>query len=154
MENEESVLVFDVDGVLAAYEYGEYNHNACRDEDWNDYLKTNNVYADARPLVTLQKWLSKYGNPERIFVCTNSADESEFKKKADFVTSNYPIKKENILMAKNSLDKLNVIKEIHTLYFPTLDEKKIIMIDDTAKVLTNIQENSGYSTAHISSFIQ
>lgn len=153
VKNENAVLVFDVDGVLAAYEYGERNHNACKDNEWDEYLKTNNTYESARPLITIQKWLVEHGNIDRTYVCTASANESEFMKKADFVVRNYPIKRENIFMTLERNEKLEVLKRIHETCYPGLGDEMIIMIDDTTEVLTNIQEHSEYSTAHISSFI-
>jgi hypothetical protein len=154
MKDKDAVLVFDVDGVLAAYEYGEYHHNACRDEDWPEYRKLHRTYEHARPLVTLQNFLAEYGNSDRTFVCSQADDEDELNDKMKFVTSNYPIKAEHVYIAKSKEDKLNVLKKIHDVFFPDLDDKMIVMIDDTAKVLTNIQDNSGYSTAHITSFVK
>ena len=34
LENKDSVIAFDVDGVLAPIEYGEYNHYYANDEEW------------------------------------------------------------------------------------------------------------------------
>ena len=34
LNDKESVLVFDVDGVLALLELGEYNHFSLNDEEW------------------------------------------------------------------------------------------------------------------------
>lgn len=154
LKDKKSVVVFDVDGVLAAYEYGERNHNACLDSEWDEYLKTNDAYAKARPLVTLQRFLAEYKSRDQIFACTQAANEKEFEKKAAFVVRNYPIDRENIYMVESKPDKLNMLRKIHKEFFADLDEQYIIMVDDTIAVLTNIQENSGYSTAHITSFIE
>lgn len=34
----ETVVVFDIDGVLAPYEFGELSHAACLDGDWKTYV--------------------------------------------------------------------------------------------------------------------
>ena len=34
-----------------------------------------------------------------------------------------------------------------------IPDEKIIMIDDTPEILCDIQDNTNYSTAHISSFL-
>jgi len=154
LKNPNAVFVFDVDGVLAAYEYGNYNHNACYDREWDEYLKEHNVYASARPLKTLKDFMNQYVSEDRRFVCTTASDEDEFNLKADFVISNYHIDKSHIYMVNNQKEKLDVLKKIHQTYFPDLDDKLIVMVDDTVKVLTNIQEHSNYSTVHISSFIE
>ena len=56
-------------------------------------------------------------------------------------------------MAKNQSEKLGIIRRIHDTYFPGLEDPYIVVVDDTVKILTQVQENSGYSTVHISAFI-
>ena len=60
LTSEKAVIIWDVDGVLAAYEYGERNHNVCLDSEWDEYLKEYDVYETARPLATLQKWMTEH----------------------------------------------------------------------------------------------
>lgn len=153
LKSKDAVLIFDVDGVLAAYEFGKRNHNACNDEDWQKLFEESSVYENIRPIKTIKKWLKKYGNPDRTFVCTKSYTDAETEDKVKFVTKNYPIKTENVFAVKTDDEKLEVLKKIHNDIFPDTKEKYIIMIDDTINVLSNIQENSNYSTAHISSFM-
>ena len=38
LNDEESVLVFDVDGVLAVLEFGERNHYYFSDEEWDKFV--------------------------------------------------------------------------------------------------------------------
>lgn len=152
LESDDSVVVFDIDGVLAAYEYGTYNHNACREDEWNEYVARHDVYENARPLAVLQKYILRKGI-DRVFVCS-VADDNEREQKTNFVVNSYKIDRSHIYFVKDKNNKLDVLKKIHALNCPGLYPYKIIMVDDTAEVLSNIQEHSGYSTAHISSFIQ
>ena len=36
---------------------------------------------------------------------------------------------------------------------PNVPDEKIILIDDTAEILCDVQDNTNYSTAHVSSFL-
>ena len=36
LRSDDSILVFDVDGVLAILEFGEYNHYEMNDRLWNE----------------------------------------------------------------------------------------------------------------------
>ena len=45
------------------------------------------------------------------------------------------------------------MNKIKYTQYPDLEDKKLVMVDDTIEVLSNIQDNSGYSTAHISTFM-
>ena len=153
MLEQESVVVFDIDGVLFPYEFGEYNHNFSPDSKWQEYLKSNRPYEHMRPLTSLQKWMIRKDNNKNLFVCSvaSGKDEREQKKKA--VMSNYPIQEDNFYFVDSKKEKLEALKKIQSLY-PGLEDKKIIMVDDSIDVLTYIQENSNYSTAHISTFLQ
>lgn len=152
INNPESVLVFDIDGVLAAYEFGETNHNACSDDEWDEYVLTNNVYATARAPKIFQNLIASK-NPDHIFTLSVAGDnEKTFKR--DFVTSNYKIKPSNVLFVNDKMDKLDMLLSISDDLFPLLEDKKIIMIDDTVKVLTHIQDSSFFTTIHVSSFLK
>ena len=154
INDENAVIIWDVDGVLAAYEYGERNHNAVSDAEWIEYLRQHHTYENARPLTTIQKWMADHGNPERMYVCTKVEDGYELKQKVKFVTKNYPIKKENIYHSKkDDHGKLTCINGLK-LKYPGLEDKYFIMVDDSVSVLNWIQENSNFSTMHISSFME
>lgn len=154
MKEKKSVIVFDVDGVLGAFEFGEHNHNGCLDCDWDAYIQKNNPYETIRPIKTIQNWIRIHKNPSQIFVCAASGSDLENEQKKKFVLRYYDVPESHIYMVRSKPEKLNVLKQIHETYFPGLDSSRIIMVDDTIKTLTFIQENSGYSTAHISSFIE
>ena len=148
----ESVLVFDIDGVLAAYEYGALNHNACPDDDWDNYVLNNNVYETARPPKVFQELIAEKP-AERIFTLS-AAGQNEMDLKKRFVCENYPsIPQRNIWFVENKMEKAEKL-ELISFIFPTLDYKKIVMIDDTIKVLTHIQDNTQFSTIHVSSFLE
>ncbi len=34
--NDDVKVVFDVDGVLSSFEFGELKHSRCKDEEWNN----------------------------------------------------------------------------------------------------------------------
>lgn len=154
MEEKDSVIVFDVDGVLGAFEFGKHNHNGCLDCDWEGFIQEKDPYETIRPIKTIQEWILIHKDPSKIFVCAASASDLEDRQKTKFVVDHYGIPRNNIFMVRSKEKKLDVLKQIHNAYFPELDESKIIMVDDTIKTLTYIQESSGYSTAHISSFIE
>ena len=147
----DSVVIFDIDGVLAAYEYGIYNHNACRESEWFDYINSNETYKKARPIKVLQDYIKRKGT-DRVFICSQ-ANENEKEQKCKFVEKNYGIDVLHIYFVKQKADKLKIIDEIKDTFYPNLEDRKIIMVDDTIDVLSNIQDNSGYSTAHISTFM-
>ena len=151
LNDNESILVFDVDGVLAIMEFGEYNHFI--DEDtWNKNLGQNiNVYTEDKVSKKMQKFLESK-DMDRIYVITKVNDKNEINHKTSFVQKYYNIKPKNIYTVNTEKEKINEIKKIKEKY-QNLEDRKIVMIDDTTEILTNIMENTKFSTVHISSFL-
>ncbi len=146
-----SILVFDVDGVLATMEFGQRNH-FLTDEEWDICLKNEeNVYIQDRVSKRLQNFI-KERNINNIYVLTRVNADIEIEYKKEFVNKYYNILKDNVYCVKNDSEKVNKIIEIRNKHPEVMDEN-IIMIDDTVDVLNDILCNTNYSTAHISSFM-
>lgn len=149
--DEDSVVIFDIDGVLAKYEFGERNHNACSDEEWtvNAVVESIWAYGKAKPVEVFQELIR---NKKHVYACSVSCyGEGEAKK--SFVRRHYSIPDENIYLVKDKSLKLATMCEIAEKH-PDIPPEKIIMVEDTVKTLTYIQENSNYSTCHVSSFLE
>ena len=150
LKAEDSVLVFDVDGVLAVCEFGEHTHFALTDEEWDALYKDGkSLYSEDKVSHKMQSFL-KSKDMSRIYVITASGTSNEGEDKKNFASKFYNIPKENIYYVDRDSSKLDIkIKE----KYPELEDHKLIMIDDTCSVLNEIMENSSFSTAHISSFL-
>ena len=152
LKDKESVLVFDIDGVLAVIEFGEHTHFRLNDDDWNkQILEGNNFYTEDKVSKKMQDFL-KTKDMKKVYVITKCFNEKEGIFKKDYANTYYNIPKENVYYVKSKKDKLNKIKEIKSNY-PNIEDEKVIMIDDTVEVLNDVMENSNFSTCHISSFL-
>ena len=152
LQMKDTVLVFDIDGVLAVLEFGDTNHYKLDDEEWNKATSLNiNYYTQELVSLKMQKFL-KEKNMDNIYVITTSANDNEGKMKQEFVNKYYNIKSENVYYVLNNKNKVDKLKEIKEMY-PTLEDYKIVMIDDTVEILNIIMDNTNFSTAHISSFL-
>ncbi len=150
-QSKDTVYIFDVDGVLARIEYGEYNHYYYDDEAWGKNIYKMNYYEDYRAIKTMQNFLSDK-DMKRVYVCTKVMNEEEFRQKSDFLEKNYHIQKEHMYLVYKNEDKLETIKQIQKEY-PNLEEKYFVLIDDSVDVLNHVMENSNFSTVHNSSFL-
>ena len=152
LNNEKSVLAFDIDGVLALLEYGEYNHYNQSDEKWfEECSKGINHYKEDKVIKRMQNYL-KTKDMGRIYVITLVGNENEGKFKVEFANKYYNILKENVYCVKNNDEKKDILLKIKEKY-PDVNNHSIVMIDDTTSVLTDIMENTEFSTVHISSFL-
>lgn len=152
LKNKESVLVFDVDGVLALMEWGEYNHYKDSDEEWNKKCEEGiNTYTQDKVSKKIQTFLSDK-DMTRCYVITAVGTKSEMEFKKQYVEKYYNIPKENVYCVNKNSQKITELIKIKEKY-KNLDDHKIIMIDDTVEILTDIMINTNFSTAHISSFL-
>ena len=152
INGKDSILVFDVDGVLALLEFGKYRHYDLDDDEWNKVVSDGlNFYTEDKVSKKMQKFL-KDKDMKKIYVITTVGCENEAKYKKQYLNKYYNILYDNIYFVdhdKDKVSKLNKIKELN----PDIDDYKIVMIEDTVKILNDVMDNTNYSTAHISSFL-
>lgn len=155
LTDDKSVRFFDIDGTLCMYEYSPRNHNACREDYWFHFVKENpDFYRRQKPIKVMQNFLRAFGDPKRDFVISCTCDDFEIKVKSQFVFDNYPIPPENVFRAERRQDKLQIVQDtIKERGFQSIPPENIIIIDDTTDVLSTVQENSDFTTIHISSFL-
>lgn len=155
----DAICVFDIDGVLSVYEYDYNNHNACKTKSWdNNPELITKVYKKARCPKAVVEFINSR-EAKFNYVCSIAKSEKEREQKMNFVVHNYPnINISNIYFVENYEQKLVVLNNIKTKIDFLMPkqysfENNIVMVDDSPEVLNYIQDNSGYGTLHISSFL-
>ncbi len=152
LKDNNSILVFDVDGVLALLEFGEHNHYEMNDELWKQANEKGiNYYTEEKVSKKMQLFL-KTKNMDNIYVITTVGNNNEGEFKRQYVNKYYNIKKENVIYVNDNSEKTKEIIKIKRKY-PNINDEHIIMIDDTTDILSDIMEKTNFSTAHISSFL-
>ena len=153
LNKEDTVLVFDVDGVLALLEFGEYNHyDLLDDADWTKAnAEGQNFYTEEKVSNKVKNFL-KTKDMSRVYVITKVGNNNEGEYKRLFANKYYNIPLENVYYIDNDSDKSNKMLEIKKNY-PDLEDYKVVMIDDTTEVLNDIQMHTKFSTAHVSSLL-
>ena len=147
-----SVLAFDIDGVLAVAEWGEHTHFALSDADWTKACENGiNYYTEDKVSHKMQSFIAKKDR-SRIFVITTVGDANEGEFKREFANKYYGIPRANVFYVSDDKDKGQMLLEIKRK-FPHISDEKLIMIDDTVSILNDIMANTNFSTAHISSFL-
>lgn len=150
--NPDTVLVFDIDGTLAKYEFGNRNHNACPDSQWPEYVKDNKPYESVEAAEVFKPIVRE--KPDHIFVCSIVSGIDEIRQKTEFLKKNFPeIPANNIYFVGTEDDKLISLLVIQN-EFENKPAEDVFMIDDSCSVLNRIQERSSFGTIHISSFLE
>lgn len=134
------IVVFDVDGVLAPYEWGKNCHHSMPDEEWNLKLANGeDLYRRIRPVKVLQDFISQK-NIDEVYVCSKESLD-ELKSKTTFCVKEYGIKPEKLVILDKIRDKLGVA------------EDQIAIVEDTVDTIDMIAERRDYKTIHVSSFL-
>lgn len=142
------ILVFDVDGVLAPYEWGSDNRHCMSDEEWNERLaKGEDIYSMIRTVKLFQDFINQKGI-DKCYVCSKTGT-ADLKSKLKFV-QRYGFPKKNIRFVAKKTDKIKFLDEIRDML--AIPEENIAIIDDTVKTLDGIAANRNYMTVHVSAF--
>ena len=152
LKNEDSILVFDVDGVLATMEWGTYNHFALKDDDWTKACEDGiNNYTEDKVSKKMQMFLNAR-DKSKVYVITTAGGKNEDGFKREFVNKYYGIYKENVYCVREDSQKLCKLECIKEKY-KEIEDYKIVMTEDSVKILNDIMDKSNFSTVHISSFL-
>lgn len=141
-----TTIVFDIDGVLAAFEFGDLKHNGCKDEEWETFVMNNKPYDKVSAIPQVKQFIKDKGT-ENIYVCSVSEPFEEQNKK-DFVIREYGIPEEHIYFVRDKKEKINIMYELAK----EKEQINVALVEDTTSTLNHIYNVSDFCTVHISSF--
>lgn len=98
------VVVFDVDGVLAPYEWGLRKH-CMSDKEWTSILESGvDMYSHVKPIKCMQDFI-KNKRIEDVYVCSKS-EKAEYEFKKNFCIRKYGIPQEHVKLVEHKSDKV------------------------------------------------
>jgi len=152
LNDNESVIAFDIDGVLAIMQWGDHNHFLALDKEWKDACDGKAIeYGEDKVSKTMLNFINNK-DLNRMHVITRVYGDKEGELKRLFAKKYYGIPEENFYTVMENEEKVDILSKIKTKY-PNVEDEKIIMIDDSTEVLNEIMKKSNYTTVHISSFL-
>lgn len=144
------VVVFDVDGVLAPYEWGLRKH-CMSDKEWTSILESGvDMYSHVKPIKCMQDFI-KRKRIEDVYVCSKS-EKAEYESKKNFCIREYGIPENHIKLVEHKSDKVLFLDELAK----QLDviPSEIAIVEDTVETLNKIANSRDYYTVHVSSFFE
>lgn len=144
-----TVIFFDVDGVLAPYEFG-VNKHCIDDDEWDRKMAAGeDMYSTVSPIKLLQKFIERKG-VDNVFVCSKASPE-EWDSKLKFCYDGYGIPEDHIFRTSSKPEKVQVLKDFAKKY--NIPENKIAIVEDTVDTLNMIYKDTDCATVHVSSFL-
>lgn len=143
---QETTVVFDIDGVLAAFEFSELKHNGCKDEDWEQFVLTNQPYDKLKAIPQIKCFIDDKGI-DNVYACS-VAQTYEEENKRNFVMREYGIPQDHIIFVRDKKDKLDFLYQLAK----GKEEINVALVEDTTSTLNQIYNVSDFCTVHVSSF--
>ena len=141
------VVVFDIDGVLCPYEWGENKHTMANDEWISTFVNKVDLYSKKKPVKKLKQFIDKK-DKNNVYVCS-VGEFFEVLPKTSFCKK-YGILSENVSIVESTVEKLYYLEHLQEKL--GIEQEKIAIIEDTVATLDFISNNSNFTTVHISSF--
>ena len=111
LNDNESVMAFDIDGVLAIMEWGEYNHFGLIDDDWKKACKEKVIeFGEDKVSKTMLKFI-KDKDLSRMHVITMVYGDREGEFKKVFAKKYYGIPEENFYTVSSNKEKVEVLSK-------------------------------------------
>ena len=150
LHEKETVVLFDVDGTLTSYSYGEYH--AHHELDYTTAFRDVNIYVDCKRLEPIYDYITSHGT-DRIF-CISREPHGHEEWKSDMVERLYGIPKSHCYYTLDTDKKPMIAKKIVGEHFPGLSPRKVVCVDDSDETLGRYMKETDFCTAHPMIFME
>lgn len=148
----DKVVVFDIDGTLLKYEFGDGIHTACNNNVWEQFVIENEPYKHVSGVQVFKEFINdKLAAGGAVYVCSRSEEYEKEQKKEAVLREYSNIPPENIIFVASKKDKLEAVRSIAKIR--GVSENNMVIVDDSVDTLDYIYENSAIMTVHITTFM-
>ena len=147
-KSQNKTVVFDFDGTLTKFKYGEDSLLPCKRQDFVDFVSSGgNFYKNVVMQKTMLYIIEQIGY-ENVWILTTSVPEIR-ELKAKVILENLNIMPEHIIHSDSDAHKVELLKDLHNK-----EKKDIIFVEDTIYTIISAEDNLDYVKGyHISSMI-
>ncbi len=145
LHEQDTVVLFDVDGTLTSYNYGEFH--AHHELDFTPEFRDVDIYADCSRLVPMYNYIKRHG-VDRIFCISNEAQKSHMLERL------YGIPESHCYYTLDSTEKPAIAKRIVEEHFGDFPAGKVVCVDDNDETLGLYMKQTGFCTAHPMIFME
>lgn len=152
LKQRDLVRFFDIDGVLSVYAYGADGINAVRDEAFDAFMETHDLYQYATAPVFIKEYIEQYTTPALNYVVSQSGSEAQDQQKLAFLRRCYPglFPADHILFTRSDV-KADAVRAALEKNHQGLATPHLF-IDDSAGVLDKLQL-ADIRAVHVSSLL-
>ncbi len=151
LRNPETTLVFDIDGTLISYNYGEFRaHHELDRAETEEVFRDVDIYNGCRGIPVIRDFLNTR-NLDRVYCLSMEPHQHDVSKRRA-VNIYYGIKPSNVFLVDDHSEKPEALRKIAEL--AGADRNNLVFIDDNSMVLRRVEEETDFLTAHVSIFFE
>lgn len=150
LNEHDTVVLFDVDGTLTSYSYGEYH--AHHELDFTPEFRDVNIYADCKRLLPMYNYIRRHG-VDRIF-CISKEPHGHETWKSEMLEHLYGIPANHCYYTLDSAEKPDIAKRIVGEHFGELPADRVVCVDDNDETLALYMKHTEFCTAHPMIFME
>lgn len=138
-ELNDDIVLFDVDGVLGKFDFGELGFKILEKEKWLRKNMECDVYSYVQKTNFFDDFIKVHNN---LMVLSVAFSSYEQKNKIKFIERNYSnIDKENIIFVATDDLKVEVLKQLREDFDKKgFGNKRIILIEDNSRIMGSIEK--------------
>lgn len=156
MDLQDCIVVFDIDGVLSRYDFGELGFKLISEPGWVRANIETDIYQFTTKTSLFDELINSKNSMD-MYVLSVASSSYEQANKVRFIEENYSnIREDNIIFVARTSYKIEVLKYLRDLYdMHGKKHKRIIMIEDAVSVLDDVETlaNDGIGCYLVSDFI-
>jgi hypothetical protein len=130
------VVVFDIDGVLAKYNFPKFERKIFSTDEWISMNMSSNPYEQIERVTFFDNFMNEM-DCNRLYTLSETFTSDEQWNKTAFIKDNFPIREDNIIFVGNKQFKVNVLKEIRKWH--EKEGRRVTLIEDNVEVLASVE---------------
>ncbi len=150
LHQKDTAVLFDVDGTLTGYNYGEYH--AHHELDYTPEFRDVNIYEDCKRLMPMYDYIKQHGT-DRIFCISREPHGHEAWKSA-MLEKLYGIPVSHCYYTLEADEKPALAKQIIKENLGDISPRKVVCIDDNDETLGMYMLQTEFCTAHPMIFVE
>lgn len=141
LDLKDDIVVFDLDGVLSKYDFGELGFKLVSEHEWVRANMQMDMYSFVQKTHLFDELISEK-NPMDIYVLSTAYTSFEQTNKINFLDREYGnIREDNIMFVARDEFKLDILKELRDIYDNAgKQDKRIVLIEDTVRIMASVEE--------------
>ena len=141
LDLKDSVIVFDMDGVLSKFDFGDLDIKIVPEHEWAKMNMMEDMYKYVQKTSIFDE-LIDVKNSMDMYVLSQTLSSFEQNNKINFLERNYPnIREDNIIFVGDTNIKIDILKGLREILDNTgKADVDLVIIEDSLSVLLDVTE--------------